>query len=100
MLATLQVVMYGAAPMPPTLLSKLMETYPDLGFHQAYGMTEICAIATGLTRGRPPSRRRDSPVGWTPRNRCRGRVEEPRHRHEPVAVGERWARSGCAPTPS
>jgi len=50
MLSTLQLVMYGAAPMPPTLLAKLMDTYPDLRFHQAYGMTEICAIATGLTR--------------------------------------------------
>jgi long-chain acyl-CoA synthetase len=50
MLNTLQLVMYGAAPMPPSLLSTLLDTYPKLGFHQAYGMTELCAIATGLTR--------------------------------------------------
>ena len=50
MLGTLQLVMYGAAPMPLPLLTRLLETYPGLGFHQAYGMTELCAIATGLTR--------------------------------------------------
>ncbi len=50
MLASLQFVMYGAAPMPPPLLEQLMDLYPDIAFHQAYGMTEICAIGTGLTR--------------------------------------------------
>ncbi len=50
MLESLELVMYGAAPMPPTLLARMMTLYPNLGFHQAYGMTEICAIATGLTR--------------------------------------------------
>jgi acyl-CoA synthetase (AMP-forming)/AMP-acid ligase II len=50
-LDTLDLVMYGAAPMPPSLLATFMQMRPDLAFHQAYGMTEICAIATGLTRG-------------------------------------------------
>ena len=50
MLASLEFVMYGAAPMPPPLLEQLMDLYPDIAFHQAYGMTEICAIGTGLTR--------------------------------------------------
>jgi len=50
MFETLRLVIYGAAPMPPQQLSTLMQMYPTLGFHQVYGMTEICAIATGLTR--------------------------------------------------
>jgi long-chain acyl-CoA synthetase len=50
MLSSLELVMYGAAPMPPPLLERLMELYPHIAFHQAYGMTEICAIGTGLTR--------------------------------------------------
>ncbi len=50
MLQSLRLVMYGAAPMPPQQLGELREMYPTLGFHQIYGMTEICAIATGLTR--------------------------------------------------
>jgi acyl-CoA synthetase (AMP-forming)/AMP-acid ligase II len=50
MLASLELVMYGASPMPAELLDELMRLCPNIGFHQAYGMTEIAAIATGLSR--------------------------------------------------
>jgi acyl-CoA synthetase (AMP-forming)/AMP-acid ligase II len=50
MLASLRTVLYGAAPMPPTLMERLMKLLPELGFGQAYGMTECAAIATTLTR--------------------------------------------------
>jgi long-chain acyl-CoA synthetase len=48
MLASLRLVMYGAAPMPPELLDKLMGLYPDLRFFQAYGMTECASTVTVL----------------------------------------------------
>jgi long-chain acyl-CoA synthetase len=49
MLTSLRMVLYGAAPMPPTLMEKLMQLFPQLGFGQAYGMTECSAIATVLS---------------------------------------------------
>ena len=48
MLSSLQLVMYGAAPMPPELLDRWMTAYPRLDFFQAYGMTECAATVTGL----------------------------------------------------
>ncbi len=48
MLSSLDMVMYGAAPMPPDLLDQLIELYPDLDFFQAYGMTECAATVTAL----------------------------------------------------
>jgi acyl-CoA synthetase (AMP-forming)/AMP-acid ligase II len=48
MLASLRLVMYGAAPMPPELLEKLMKLYPQLRFYQAYGMTECASTVTAL----------------------------------------------------
>jgi long-chain acyl-CoA synthetase len=48
MLDPLRRVMYGAAPMPPELLDSMMERYPQIGFFQAYGMTECCATVTAL----------------------------------------------------
>jgi long-chain acyl-CoA synthetase len=48
MLASLRLVMYGAAPMPPELLETLMGLYPDLRFYQAYGMTECASTVTAL----------------------------------------------------
>jgi long-chain acyl-CoA synthetase len=49
MLETLGLILYGAAPMPPRLLDEIMALCPSLGLHQVYGMTEIAAVATGLT---------------------------------------------------
>lgn len=48
MLASLRLVMYGAAPMPPELLDRLMGLYPELRFYQAYGMTECASTVTAL----------------------------------------------------
>ncbi len=50
MLQSLQLIVYGAAPMPPELLARLQEAAPNAGLHQAYGMTEICGVATALTQ--------------------------------------------------
>lgn len=47
-LATLNFIMYGAAPMPPELLESLLGQYPKLSFYQSYGMTECAAVVTGL----------------------------------------------------
>ena len=48
MMASLDLAMYGAAPMPPELLQRWMSAYPHLEFFQAYGMTECAATVTGL----------------------------------------------------
>ena len=48
MMASLELAMYGAAPMPPELLQRWMSAYPHLEFFQAYGMTECAATVTGL----------------------------------------------------
>jgi acyl-CoA synthetase (AMP-forming)/AMP-acid ligase II len=49
MLATVQNIMYGAAPMPPELQDRLLGMYPALQFQQAYGMTECASTVTMLT---------------------------------------------------
>jgi len=59
MLASLRLVLYGAAPMPPSLLDRLMDISPDLSFVQSYGMTECASTVTVLSpldhrRGGPP----------------------------------------------
>ena len=48
MLNSLQLVMYGAAPMPPELLASLLAAYPNLSFYHAYGMTECASTVTAL----------------------------------------------------
>jgi acyl-CoA synthetase (AMP-forming)/AMP-acid ligase II len=48
MLSSLELVMYGAAPMPPELADTLLARYPGLGFVQAYGMTECASTVTML----------------------------------------------------
>jgi long-chain acyl-CoA synthetase len=48
MFESLRLVMYGAAPMPSAVLDRMMATWPDLEFFQAYGMTECAATVTAL----------------------------------------------------
>ena len=48
-LSTLQVVLYGASPMPLPLLEVAMRKFPNCGFIQGYGMTETSPILTVLT---------------------------------------------------
>ena len=47
-LASLRILTYGASPMPPTLLDRLLETLPDIDIYQGYGMTENCGLLTCL----------------------------------------------------
>ncbi len=49
MFESLELVVYGGAPMTPTLLARLMDAAPNVSIHQAYGMTEMSGIATALT---------------------------------------------------
>lgn len=48
MFESLERIAYGAAPMPPELLKRLMEVTPGVTFWQGYGMTE-CGVATCLS---------------------------------------------------
>ncbi len=47
-LATLNVLTYGASPMPSNLLEKLLAMFPDMDIFQGYGMTENCGLLTCL----------------------------------------------------
>lgn len=48
MLESLRLILYGAAPMPPTLLDRLMAMSSDLSLAQSYGMTECASTVTVL----------------------------------------------------
>jgi long-chain acyl-CoA synthetase len=45
---SLQVLTYGASPMPSALLDRLLGLFPDLDVYQGYGMTESSAVLTSL----------------------------------------------------
>jgi acyl-CoA synthetase (AMP-forming)/AMP-acid ligase II len=45
---SLEVLTYGASPMPVALLARLLELFPDLEVYQGYGMTESSAVLTAL----------------------------------------------------
>ena len=47
-MASLEVLTYGASPMPASLLEKLLAMFPDLDVYQGYGMTECSAVLTSL----------------------------------------------------
>lgn len=47
-LASLDILTYGASPMPVALLESLLATLPDLDIYQGYGMTESSAVLTAL----------------------------------------------------
>jgi acyl-CoA synthetase (AMP-forming)/AMP-acid ligase II len=49
-LSSLQIVTYGAAPMPPPVIRRALELFPPtVGFTQAYGQTETTSTVTVLT---------------------------------------------------
>ena len=48
LLSSLRLAYYGAAPMPPELLIRLLQVNPGLRFFQGYGMTETCGGVTSL----------------------------------------------------
>jgi long-chain acyl-CoA synthetase len=47
-LASLEVLTYGASPMPLALLEKIRADLPDVDIYQGYGMTEAAALLTML----------------------------------------------------
>jgi long-chain acyl-CoA synthetase len=47
-LASLEILTYGASPMPATLLENVLGLFPDLQIYQGYGMTESAAVLTSL----------------------------------------------------
>ena len=47
-LGSLRNVLYGASPMPESVIAKAMEVLPGTRFHQAYGQTETAPILTIL----------------------------------------------------
>ena len=46
--ASMQVLTYGASPMPTPLLERLLELFPAIDIYQGYGMTENCGLLTCL----------------------------------------------------
>lgn len=97
LLSSLRMAFYGAAPMPPELLTRLLEVNPDLRFFQAYGMTETCG---GVTMLRPEVHSAEDPALLGSVGRPDFDVElsirDP-HDRKPIAageVGEIWVRSG------
>ncbi len=47
-LSSLQLLCYGASPMPEALLKRAMQRLPGIAFLQSYGMTELSPVATML----------------------------------------------------
>jgi long-chain acyl-CoA synthetase len=47
-LSSLQMITYGASPMPETILAECMRRFPSVRFAQSYGMTELSPVATIL----------------------------------------------------
>ncbi|MCW1957136.1 MAG: long-chain-fatty-acid--CoA ligase [Mycobacterium sp.] len=45
----LRTFVYGASPMPPALLKQALVDFPDTGFVQVYGLTEVCGAVTQLS---------------------------------------------------
>jgi long-chain acyl-CoA synthetase len=47
-LSSLDMLSYGASPMPEALLERAMALFPEVRFLQSYGMTELSPVATVL----------------------------------------------------
>jgi len=47
-LASLEVLTYGASPMPTVLVERVLEMFPEVELFQGYGMTENCGLLTCL----------------------------------------------------
>ena len=59
-LSSVRTMLYGASPMPLSLLRRTMELLPECNFIQAYGMTEMSPVITILE---PEDHRREWPAG-------------------------------------
>jgi acyl-CoA synthetase (AMP-forming)/AMP-acid ligase II len=94
-LASLQLLTYGASPMPAAILDQLQSLYPDLAISQGYGMTECSAVLTFLdssdhAKGGPRLRSAGRPVAGVSLS-IRDAEGQEVPRGEP---GEVWARAG------
>jgi acyl-CoA synthetase (AMP-forming)/AMP-acid ligase II len=47
-LSSLDILVYGASPMPTTLVERVLTTFPEMQIFQGYGMTENCGLLTCL----------------------------------------------------
>lgn len=47
--SSLEVILYGASPMPAATLQRCMDIWPHVGLAQAYGQTELAPVATMLS---------------------------------------------------
>jgi acyl-CoA synthetase (AMP-forming)/AMP-acid ligase II len=47
-LASLDVLTYGASPMPTALVERVLRMFPDMKLYQGYGMTECCGLLACL----------------------------------------------------
>lgn len=66
----LELLCYGAAPMPPPLLERMIRELPATGLRQFYGMTELCGACVTLD---PEDHRADA-TGHLKRRGSAGRV--------------------------
>ena len=48
-LRALRKILYGAAPITPALMDRITQRFPQCGFAQAYGMTELAPVVTLLS---------------------------------------------------
>ncbi len=96
-LSSLQMLVYGSAPMPEALLRRAMAALPDVGFAQGYGMSEVAgSVATlgpadhcpdGPRAGRLCSAGKPTPL-------CELRIVDEEGRDAAAgAVGELWVRT-------
>lgn len=94
-LSSLELILYGAAPMPAELLDRLLAQYPNLSFVQTYGMTESAAVVSALL---PCDHRRGGELLRSVGRPCVGvdvdiRSPDSAESVGPGAVGEIWVRS-------
>src|SRR5262249_47988421 len=47
-LRSLEILTYGASPMPTALVERVLKMFPDMQLFQGYGMTENCGLLTCL----------------------------------------------------
>ena len=87
-LSTLQMVPFGASPMPDAVLARATEKLPGCRFLHVYGMTEAAPLVTALeprdalVPGPQPKLRQGGADGRGPHRRRRGQRSAARHRGE------------------
>ncbi len=95
-LASLKLMLYGAAPIDATLLERAMAALPNADFAQAYGMTELAptVVVLGAEEHRPgPNRAKWLRAAGRPVPIAELRIGDPEGRECPVGtVGEIVAR--------